>query len=81
MLFSGCSRALLCQKDNQGILRVAQLSIDHDLDNEEELQRLEMLGADVQVMRDQGRVGNFRYTRALGDLDIKQGYKTLPGLR
>jgi len=40
----GCSRALLCQQDAQGILRVSQLSIDHDLDNEEELERLKTLG-------------------------------------
>lgn len=42
----GDSRALLCRTDENGVLRVIQLSSDHDLSNEDELLRLYNLGLD-----------------------------------
>lgn len=44
----GDSRALLCRTDSNGVLRVVQLSADHDLRNEDELLRLSQLGLDVE---------------------------------
>lgn len=40
----GNSRALLCKTDANAVLRVVQLSVDHDLRNEDELLRLLQLG-------------------------------------
>lgn len=47
----GDSRALLCRTDSNGVLRVVQLSVDHDLSNEDELLRLSQLGLDVDKFR------------------------------
>lgn len=47
----GNSRALLCKTDSNQVLRVVQLSIDHDLKNEDELLRLQHLGLDVKLFR------------------------------
>lgn len=47
----GDSRALLCKTDNNQVLRVVQLSVDHDLRNEDELLRLSQLGLDVESIR------------------------------
>lgn len=40
----GDSRALLCRTDENGVMKVIQLSCDHDLSNEDELLRLYNLG-------------------------------------
>lgn len=40
----GDSRALLCRTDQDGVLRVIQLSQDHVLSNEDEILRLNTLG-------------------------------------
>lgn len=47
----GDSRALLCKTDSNQVLRVVQLSVDHDLRNEDELLRLSQLGLDVESVR------------------------------
>jgi len=47
----GDSRALLCKTDNNQVLRVIQLSVDHDLRNEDELLRLSQLGLDIESIR------------------------------
>lgn len=47
----GDSRALLCRTDSNGVLRVVQLSVDHDLRNEDELLRLSQLGLDVEKFK------------------------------
>lgn len=47
----GDSRALLCKTDSNQVLRVVQLSVDHDLRNEDELLRLSQLGLDVESIR------------------------------
>lgn len=47
----GDSRALLCKTDSNQVLRVVQLSVDHDLKNEDELLRLSQLGLDAKLIR------------------------------
>lgn len=51
----GDSRALLCKTDSNHVLRVVQLSVDHDLRNEDELLRLSQLGLDIKSIR-QGNI-------------------------
>lgn len=71
----GNSRALLCRTDSEGVLRVGQLSVDHDLRNDDELCRLQQLGLDVQKLVGAGRLGNQANTRCLGNYLVKGGYK------
>lgn len=47
----GESRALLCRTDKDGVLRVLQLSVDHNLSNEDELLRLQQIGLDIDRMK------------------------------
>lgn len=47
----GNCRVLLCQTDQNSVLKVVQLSIDHDLTNEDELLRLSQLGMDIKSLR------------------------------
>ena len=47
----GDSRALLCKTDANQVLRVVQLSVDHDLRNEDELLRLSHLELDTDSIR------------------------------
>ncbi|CAG7731751.1 unnamed protein product [Allacma fusca] len=71
----GDSRALLCCTDETGVLRVIQLSVDDDLNNEQELRRLYNLNLDVSRLRSIGRLGNQSNTRCLGNYLVKGGYK------
>nr|UCK81543.1 TGF-beta-activated kinase 1 and MAP3K7-binding protein 1 [Arenicola marina] len=74
---TGCCRALLCTTDTDGVLRVMQLTVNHDLTNEDELQRLSELGLDVGKLRQVGQLGNHTYTRTIGDYHVKGGYKEI----
>lgn len=47
----GNCRVLLCQTDENSVLKVVQLSIDHDLKNEDELLRLSQLGMNIKTLR------------------------------
>lgn len=47
----GSCRALLCKNDTNNVLRVVQLSVDHNLNNEDEILRLCQLGLDIQSFR------------------------------
>lgn len=47
----GNSRVLLCQTDINGVLKVVQLSVDHDLRNEDELLRLSQIGINIDYLR------------------------------
>lgn len=67
----GTCRALLCKNDSNNVLRVVQLSVDHNLYNEDEILRLKQLGVDVQAFR---QSPNFS-TRAIGSYFYKAGYK------
>lgn len=77
----GNSRALLCRMDGEGVLRVGQLSVDHDLRNDDELCRLQQLNLDVQKLVAAGRIGNQTNTRCLGNYLVKGGYKEFEQLR
>ncbi|KYN03374.1 PREDICTED: TGF-beta-activated kinase 1 and MAP3K7-binding protein 1-like [Cyphomyrmex costatus] len=71
----GDSRALLCKTDSNQVLRVVQLSLDHDLRNEDELLRLSQLGLDVESIRQGSHLGNQENTRCLGNYLVKGGYR------
>ena len=60
---------------DQTSIQVRQLSVDHDTDNEHELQRLARLGLDPDKIRREGRVGSHQNTRSIGDYSMKGGYK------
>lgn len=47
----GSCRALLCKNDANNVLRVVQLSVDHNLNNEDETLRLCQLGLDLQSFK------------------------------
>lgn len=47
----GNCRVLLCQTDQNSVLKVVQLSADHDLKNEDELLRLSQLGINIGNLR------------------------------
>ncbi|XP_022189236.2 TGF-beta-activated kinase 1 and MAP3K7-binding protein 1-like [Nilaparvata lugens] len=71
----GDSRALLCKTDSNGVLRVIQLSVDHDLSNEDELLRLYNLGLPFEKVAHGYRLGNQENTRCLGNYLVKGAYK------
>ncbi|XP_012223011.1 TGF-beta-activated kinase 1 and MAP3K7-binding protein 1 [Linepithema humile] len=71
----GDSRALLCKTDSNQVLRVVQLTVDHDLKNEDELLRLSQLGLDAKLIRQGSHLGNQENTRCLGNYLVKGGYR------
>ncbi|XP_066582091.1 TGF-beta-activated kinase 1 and MAP3K7-binding protein 1-like [Prorops nasuta] len=71
----GDSRALLCKSDCNQVLRVVQLSVDHDLRNEDELLRLSQLKLDTESIRQGSRLGNQENTRCIGNYLVKGGYR------
>lgn len=71
----GNSRALLCKTDANAVLRVVQLSVDHDLRNEDELLRLLQLGITTANLKYGSQIGNQETTRCLGNYLVKGGYK------
>ncbi|XP_011404152.1 PREDICTED: TGF-beta-activated kinase 1 and MAP3K7-binding protein 1-like [Amphimedon queenslandica] len=66
----GDSRAIAVYKDQH-----KQLSVDHGVDNEDELKRLKDLGLDIEQIKRNGRLGSHENTRSIGDYNIKIGYK------
>lgn len=68
---SGCCRALLCKNDTNNVLRCVQLSVDHNLNNEDEILRLSNLGLDIQTVRS----SPLESTRCIGNYLGKAGYK------
>jgi len=72
----GDSRALLCKTDEDGTLRVTQLTVDHDLSNQDEVKRLRDLSLDVTRLRCTPRpFGTAANTRCLGNFLIKSGFR------
>lgn len=67
----GNCRALLCKNDSNDVLRCVQLSVDHNLQNEEEVLRLCQLGLDIQLLK----TSPLESTRCLGNYLGKAGYK------
>lgn len=74
----GETRALLCRTDDNSVLRVVQLTVDHSLNNEDELLRLAQLGLDVNKLRNAQYLGNQTGTRCLGNYLVKGLYKAFP---
>lgn len=77
----GDSRAILVREAEDGSLLEEQLSVDHSVENEEELERLEELGLDREQLLKSGRLGTCENTRSIGDYSIKGGYKNVDSLR
>ncbi|GAB6027234.1 hypothetical protein CHUAL_001521 [Chamberlinius hualienensis] len=71
----GDSRALLCREDPPGCLVVEQLSVDHDLKNEDERLRLKDLKLDLEKLLNGRTLGNHHNTRCIGNYSVKGGYK------
>uniref|UniRef100_A0A1B0GHI4 Putative tgf-beta-activated kinase 1 and map3k7-binding protein 1-like isoform x1 n=1 Tax=Lutzomyia longipalpis TaxID=7200 RepID=A0A1B0GHI4_LUTLO len=67
----GNCRALLCKSDANNVLRVVQLSVDHNLYNEDEILRLCQLGLDPQALRQ----APLSCTRCIGSYMNKTGYR------
>lgn len=78
---AGDSRAVLAQMQPNGTVSVEQLSMDHSVENEDELKRLEALGLDRRQLLKAGRLGMHENTRSIGDYSIKQGYRDVDILR
>ncbi|XP_057652313.1 TGF-beta-activated kinase 1 and MAP3K7-binding protein 1-like [Diorhabda carinulata] len=76
----GNCRVLLCQTDANSVLKVVQLSVDHDLKNEDELLRLTQIGINLNNLRKSTRLGNQENTRCLGNYNVKGGYKDFEDL-
>ncbi|KAK9877293.1 hypothetical protein WA026_017685 [Henosepilachna vigintioctopunctata] len=76
----GNCRVLLCQTDENNVLKVVQLSVDHDLKNEDELLRLSQIGIDVNSLKNRPYLGNQSNTRCLGNYLVKGGYKEFEDL-
>ncbi|XP_078490000.1 TGF-beta-activated kinase 1 and MAP3K7-binding protein 1-like [Ciona intestinalis] len=77
----GDSRALLCQRDPSGVVKVQQITVNHDINNEDELERLSKLGLNVEKILERGRLGMNECTRCIGDYWVKGGYKKNPDLK
>lgn len=67
----GNCRALLCRSDTKQSMSIEQLSVDHNLQNEEEVLRLRRLGLDLQVLQS----SSLYSTRCIGNYFGKSGYK------
>lgn len=63
------------------MVKVEQISVDHNTKNKEELRRLSGCGLDPTKLRQCGRLGMQRNTRSIGDYSIKGGYKSVDVLR
>ena len=77
----GDSRAIVAHEDRDGSLQVKQLSEDHGIENEEELERLMALGLDREQLKKTGRLGTQENTRSIGDYSIKGGYRDVDVIR
>ena len=73
----GDSRAILAYEERDGSLQVKQLSEDHGVENEQEIQRLTALGLDREQLKKSGRLGTQENTRSIGDYILKGGYKDM----
>jgi len=72
----GDSRAILAyQEHGQSALQVKQLSEDHGVENDQEIQRLAAIGLDPEQLKKSGRLGTQENTRSIGDYSIKGGYR------
>jgi len=77
----GNSRAILIYEKANGSLATEQLTVDHTVENEDEIRRLEALGLDRTQLEKAGQLGGQENTRSIGDYYIKAGYKNVDSLR
>lgn len=77
----GDSRVLIIKERPNGTLEAHQLTKDHSVENEAELQRLEALGLRRENLLRAGRLGTQENTRSIGDYNIKEGYRDMDSLR
>ena len=77
----GDSRAIVAHEDRYGSMQVKQLSEDHGIENEQELERLMALGLDREQLKKTGRLGTQENTRSIGDYLVKASYKDVDVLR
>jgi len=80
----GDCQAFLCynngnNEDGSDIL-VSSVSIDHNIDNEDERLRLQHLGYQPQNNSNETGLGQQNYTRCFGNYLVKGGYKECPQL-
>ena len=71
----GDSRAILAYEESDGSLQVKQLSEDHGVENEQEIQWLMALGLDREQLKKSGRLGTQENIRSIEDYSIKGGFK------
>ena len=76
----GDSRAVVIREKSDGTMCAEQLSVDHGVENENELTRLEGLGLSRDNLKRAGRLGMHENTRSIGDYYIKKGYKDVDTL-
>lgn len=76
----GNTQALLCKMVDKGI-QVIQLSVDHTINNENELARLKSIGVDVDKLQRSHKLGNSENTRCIGDYSVKEGHKDIDILK
>lgn len=67
----GNCKALLCKNDSHNVLKVVQVSVDHNLNNHDEAVRLQKLGLDVQGLSQ----APLSCTRCIGNYLGKGGYR------
>lgn len=77
----GDSRVVLIREKEDGTLIAEQLTVDHTVQNWDELRRLEDLGLDPNELTKAGRLGSQENTRSIGDYKIKEGYQDVDILR
>ena len=72
----GDCQAFLCYRNpDSSDLRVSKVSIDHNIDNEDERLRLQHLGYNAHGDGSDSGLGPHRYTRCFGNYLVKGGYK------
>ncbi|XP_045474572.1 TGF-beta-activated kinase 1 and MAP3K7-binding protein 1-like [Harmonia axyridis] len=76
----GNCRVLLCQTDENDVMKVVELSVEHNLNNQDELLRLSQLGIKVDILKNASTLGNQENTRCLGNYMIKGCYKEFKDL-
>lgn len=81
----GDTRAILCKKvlNDSGEDRIVcvELTVKHNLDNNEEIRRLSHIGLDTEFLRSKGEIGNMLLTRCLGNLWLKNFYTDIDDLK
>ena len=78
---TGDSRAVLVNENEKGLQQILQLSVDHGVENVDEVKRLVDLGLDRHELERSGRLSSQENTRSIGDYYIKEGYKDVDTLR